>query len=223
MPNLTFKQNFCFFLFLGTGLQTQDLVNARQQFFKLRLVWNSETHLPLSLKCHVPSHPVHWFYIYMRFYFFPFVYFYFMCVSVLPVCMLVHYVHAVPSEVRIWDRTSGNWSWRWLWGNMWVLGTEPMSSGRTARSLNCWATCVLVFFCLSVSHTNTHTHWRLLKEQVHLKEKFWACEIKMSWQLSVWTFDKNSVMQGGWRLTLYDFGCHWYMVGGLRWSREECV
>jgi hypothetical protein len=32
-----------------------------------------------------------------------------------------------------------NWSYRWLWGAMWLLGIEPRFSGRAASVLNCWA------------------------------------------------------------------------------------
>lgn len=34
-----------------------------------------------------------------------------------------------------------NWSYRWLWAAVWVLGTEPEYTGRTASALNSWAFC----------------------------------------------------------------------------------
>ena len=32
-----------------------------------------------------------------------------------------------------------NWCYRWVWAAMWVLGTEPRSSGRAASALKQWA------------------------------------------------------------------------------------
>ena len=60
-------------------------------------------------------------------------YLYFMCMSVLPACMPVYNVCAWcperPDEAQ-------NWSYKWLWGIIWVLGMEPWSFGRAASALN---------------------------------------------------------------------------------------
>jgi hypothetical protein len=59
---------------------------------------------------------------YMFFIFCFLVYFYFMCIGVLYVC------------VSVW-RSQIPWNWSY----MWVRGVEPRSSGRAASALNVWA------------------------------------------------------------------------------------
>lgn len=35
-------------------------------------------------------------------------------------------------------QTLWNWSYRWLWAALWLLGKEPRFSGRAVRAPNCW-------------------------------------------------------------------------------------
>lgn len=49
----------------------------------------------------------------------------FICMSIFPVCMPVHYVCAVPAEARKDHQIFWNWSYKLLLVTMWVLGTKP--------------------------------------------------------------------------------------------------
>ena len=44
----------------------------------------------------------------------------------------------VPTEAKRVRKIPWNWSYRWLWATMRVLGTEPRSSGKEARAFNGW-------------------------------------------------------------------------------------
>ena len=55
------------------------------------------------------------------------------------VCMYSVCVYLVPAEIRKRHQMLGNWSYRWLWATMWVLGVTPRPSARATSTLNCWA------------------------------------------------------------------------------------
>lgn len=59
-----------------------------------------------------------------------------MCMNVLLACMHVHYVYAVAVEARRGCQNPHNWSF------MWVMGTDPGSSARSASAFNHGATFV---------------------------------------------------------------------------------
>lgn len=48
--------------------------------------------------------------------------------------MYVHNVHVVPVDTRSGHKMLGCWSHRWLLATKWVLGIEPMSSGRVLQT-----------------------------------------------------------------------------------------
>jgi hypothetical protein len=56
------------------------------------------------------------------------------CLACMYICIL--WIFLVPEAARkgLW-----NWTSRWLWATVWVLGTKPGSSGRAASALNFWA------------------------------------------------------------------------------------
>jgi len=58
---------------------------------------------------------------------------FYLCVSLCTTCMS----SVFGSRKRVFG--PWNWSYRWLWISMWVLGTEPGSSGGTASVLIHWA------------------------------------------------------------------------------------
>lgn len=49
------------------------------------------------------------------------------------ICMCVHRMCVGPTEAIRWSRMP--WGYRWLWSTMWVLGIEPMSSGRVGGTV----------------------------------------------------------------------------------------
>lgn len=64
----------------------------------------------------------------------------FLCVGVLPArTVRVPPVWWVAMEVRRRCWSPKNWSNRWLWATMWILGTKLRSFGRAARGPNHWA------------------------------------------------------------------------------------
>lgn len=72
---------------------------------------------------------------------------YLVCLGVLPACVLMHYFHSVPIEARRRYQIPWNWSHRWFWANMWVLGIGTGSSRRAVNALNCGAFCFHVCLC----------------------------------------------------------------------------
>lgn len=56
--------------------------------------------------------------------------------GVLPPFVSAHLVCAVPEEARRGHQFLWNWDYRQLLADMWVLGTESMSSERVASALN---------------------------------------------------------------------------------------
>ena len=52
-----------------------------------------------------------------------------------PACMSVHHKHAGLSEVKGQHWIPRNWSYRWLWATMFILGIEPRSFGRSVSDL----------------------------------------------------------------------------------------
>ena len=64
-----------------------------------------------------------------------------MYMGVLPVFMYVH--HAVSIVTRRGQQIPWDWSYGWLYDDLWVLGIKPGSSGRTSSAPN---------LCLSSSH-----------------------------------------------------------------------
>ena len=65
-------------------------------------------------------------------------YFYFMCMSGLPVYRYVHYL-CVPVGGRREHWIPWNWSYRWVWAVVWVLGTESGPSARAESTHDSWA------------------------------------------------------------------------------------
>lgn len=59
--------------------------------------------------------------------------FYFTYIDILPAYL---FNSAVSVEVRRGQQNPWNWHYRWLWAAIWVLGTEPRSSGRAAMLLS---------------------------------------------------------------------------------------
>lgn len=59
-----------------------------------------------------------------------------MCMSVLPTCVCVYHMFAVPADERTRQQISWNWHYRWLLAAMWVVGTKPRLSGRATSILN---------------------------------------------------------------------------------------
>lgn len=57
------------------------------------------------------------------------------CVDYMHVCDIC----LVPVKVRAGCQIPWNWSDRWLWATMWVLGIEPGSSTRKPSAFNLWA------------------------------------------------------------------------------------
>lgn len=58
----------------------------------------------------------------------------------------LYLVGTVPVEVRRGHWVPRNWSYRQLWGAMWVLGTEPEASARAARALDPWVVSPVFYF-----------------------------------------------------------------------------
>lgn len=58
-----------------------------------------------------------------------------MCMGILPTSLSVHYVHSVSVKASRGSWILWNWSYRMLGSAMWVLRTEPESSGRAASIL----------------------------------------------------------------------------------------
>ena len=52
-----------------------------------------------------------------------------------PACMSVHHKYAGLSEVKGQHWIPRNWSYRWLWATMFILGIEPRSFGRSVSDL----------------------------------------------------------------------------------------
>ena len=54
-------------------------------------------------------------------------------------CLFVYILYALVFCLHVW-RSQISWkgSYRQLWVDLWILGIEPRSSGRTASALNCW-------------------------------------------------------------------------------------
>lgn len=83
-------------------------------------------------------------------------------------CMLVFCLHIcvylVPKEVRKGCQMSWNWSFRWLWDNIWELGLKSRSSGQAGNALNCWAFSLAP---LALFSTSIPVYQRLVyKEQI---------------------------------------------------------
>lgn len=55
--------------------------------------------------------------------------------DVLPVCMSLHHMHSVPTEARRRCRVTQNYSYKWLSATVWMVGTEPRSSGKATSGL----------------------------------------------------------------------------------------
>lgn len=69
-------------------------------------------------------------------------YFWFMCMGILPACMsVVYHVHAVSEEARKWYQIP--WSWNSIW--LWLLGITPSSSG---SDFNLWAFCPAILYII---------------------------------------------------------------------------
>lgn len=83
--------------------------------------------------------------------------FYFMYMSVHQlVCVFI----MCAQFIRRPDEETGvpwNWSYRRFFEPMCVLGTEPMSSGRTAAAFNCWA----LPWCLQITFLRQAKVWEL--------------------------------------------------------------
>ena len=60
--------------------------------------------------------------------------------GILPTCMSVYHVHAMPAEARRGDDTFWDCSYKQLLTAMWVLGIKPRSPRRTVYGLECRAT-----------------------------------------------------------------------------------
>jgi hypothetical protein len=57
-------------------------------------------------------------------------------IYVLPACMSVFHIHAVPKEVRRGHWIFCNWSYLWFLATVRVLGTEPHASATGTGALN---------------------------------------------------------------------------------------
>jgi hypothetical protein len=62
--------------------------------------------------------------------------------------MCVLHVYPVPAEGRGRHQLPWSWSYRWLWGVLWVLRIELRSSGILSAP-NCWAVSPVLPFCFS--------------------------------------------------------------------------
>lgn len=85
---------------------------------------------------------------------------YFMYVSVFPACVL--HVSPVLKEVRRDHLIPQNWSYRWSWVTVWVLGTEPRVSARAASSLHWWGSPQSLWSFLMLTQTCAVTGLRSL-------------------------------------------------------------
>lgn len=65
-----------------------------------------------------------------------FCFLFFVCGCLAYIFVRVPCVCQVPTEVRRWSQTTWDWSYRWLWATIWVLGIEHGSSTRATSGLN---------------------------------------------------------------------------------------
>lgn len=75
------------------------------------------------------------------------VYGYFACMYICAPCVFLGLAEIRREHQMLW-----NWSCRWVWAAMWVLGIEPRSTGRAASALKHWATSpalMMMVLCLS--------------------------------------------------------------------------
>lgn len=71
-----------------------------------------------------------------------------------------------------------NWSYRWLWSALWVLGIEPTCPGRTDSSLNCWIISLVsiagfFFFIVNFVDDNVVLQWQKVDMLVSVWEDKW--------------------------------------------------
>jgi hypothetical protein len=68
------------------------------------------------------------------------IYFYLVCLIVLPACMYVHRVSIGGFGDQRGHQILWNWNYKWLQANIWAPGTELRTSEREASALKTWAT-----------------------------------------------------------------------------------
>lgn len=81
-----------------------------------------------------------------------------------PVCMNVHCVHVWCPWSSKESSDARNWIYRWLWGNVWVLGIEPRFAGETSLhwAISIISTCSSCFNVFStVNKYRTQTFLRV--------------------------------------------------------------
>ena len=149
------------------------------------------------------------------------------CFAWVYVCSLDAYL--MPIEVRrervLLDPSA--YELKRVWSTMWVLGTEPGSSGRATDGL-CWISRTYVVEGENwqtdshsyVSHLNTHTHTHT---HTHIKTwSRWATLYISEFQSGVWV-DMQGVLKWKFLLLSCDLDSHGVLLRQDPWEDTWCL
>lgn len=96
-------------------------------------------------------------------------------------CMFVYHMHVMPSEARRGHQIPWAWSCRWLWTELWALGTKLRSSVRAANILSHWA----IPLASEIDLLTEKTEWMLLRMTKNTKCLWLHSATEASWKIAM--------------------------------------